>query len=50
MNAKTLGLILVVVGIVMIAYTGFNIVTKEKIVDLGPIEINKDKSTDSLLL
>lgn len=28
----------------MIAYTGFNYVTTEKVVDLGPIEINKEKN------
>ena len=28
----------------MMVYTGFNYVTTEKVVDLGPIEINKDKN------
>ena len=28
----------------MLAYTGFNYVTTEKIVDIGPIEINKEKN------
>ncbi len=41
---KTLGIVLVVIGIIMIVYTGFNFVTKEKVVDLGPIEINKEKN------
>ena len=41
---KTLGIILIVIGIIMIAYTGFNFVTTEKVVDLGPIEINKEKN------
>lgn len=27
----------------MMAYTGFNFVTTEKVVDLGPVEINKEK-------
>ena len=39
---KTLGIILLVVGILMTMYSGFNYVTKEKVVDLGPIEITKD--------
>jgi uncharacterized membrane protein YidH (DUF202 family) len=39
---KNLGIILVVVGILMTMYSGFNYVTKEKVVDLGPIEITKD--------
>jgi len=41
---KTSGIALVIIGIVMIAYTGFNYVTTEKVVDLGPIEINKEKN------
>lgn len=41
---KTSGITLVIIGIVMIAYTGFNYVTTEKVVDLGPIEINKEKN------
>jgi uncharacterized membrane protein YidH (DUF202 family) len=41
---KTLGIILIVVGGLMMAITGFNYVTKEKVVDLGPLEINKEKS------
>ena len=44
MQTKSLGIILVILGIVMIAYTGFNYVTTEKVVDLGPIEINKEKN------
>ena len=28
----------------MMAYTGFNYVTTEKVVDIGPIEINKEKN------
>ncbi|MBN2637156.1 MAG: hypothetical protein JXR61_12870 [Prolixibacteraceae bacterium] len=41
---KTVGIVLIVIGIVMVAYTGFNYVTKEKVADLGPIEINKEKN------
>jgi hypothetical protein len=40
---KTLGIILIVLGALMMAVTGFNYVTKEKVVDLGPLEINKEK-------
>jgi drug/metabolite transporter (DMT)-like permease len=41
---KTLGIILIVLGSIMIAYTGFNFATKEKVVDLGSIEISKNKN------
>jgi len=41
---KNLGIVLVVVGVVMMLITGFNFVTKEKVVDIGPVEINKEKN------
>lgn len=44
MKTKTLGIALIVIGIIMIAYTGFNFVTTEKVVDLGPIKINQEKN------
>lgn len=39
---KTAGIILLVVGLVMTLYTGFTYVTKEKVVDLGDIEITAE--------
>lgn len=44
MNRKTLGIALVLIGGLMIAYTGFNFVTKEKVIDVGPIEVSKDNN------
>lgn len=44
MKAKTIGFILIVLGIIMMIYTGFNYVTTEKVVDLGPIQINQEKN------
>ncbi|MBC7587160.1 MAG: hypothetical protein H7178_02285 [Chitinophagaceae bacterium] len=44
MQAKTIGMVLLVIGIVMIAYTGFNYVTTERVVDLGPIKIDQQKN------
>lgn len=41
---RTLGIALAVIGILMIIYTGFNYVTTEKVVDLGPIKINAEKN------
>lgn len=41
---KNLGVIVIIIGILMVAYTGFNFVTKEKVADIGPIEINKEKN------
>ena len=42
---KNLGIILLVVGGIMTFFTGFNIVTKKKVVDIGPIEINSTEKT-----
>ena len=44
MKTKTVGIALIIIGLIMIAYTGFNYITTEKVVDLGPIEINKQKN------
>lgn len=39
---KIAGIILLIAGLVMTAYTGFTYVTTEKVVDLGALEITKD--------
>ncbi len=44
MLTKTTGIVLIVLGLIMIIYTGFNYVTTEKVVDIGPIEISKEKN------
>lgn len=41
---KTIGLVAIAIGVIMMIYTGFNYVTTEKVVDIGPIEINAEKS------
>lgn len=41
---KILGIVLIGLGIIMMVYTGFNYVTKENVVDLGPIQIDAEKS------
>ncbi|MCE3226406.1 MAG: hypothetical protein K0S32_957 [Bacteroidetes bacterium] len=41
---KTLAIILIVAGSVMMIITGINIVTKKEVVDLGKIEINKTEN------
>lgn len=40
---KTLGIILIVVGIVMLIVTGFSYTTEETVIDAGPIEVNAEK-------
>ncbi|HSL87668.1 MAG TPA: hypothetical protein VK870_00010 [Ignavibacteriaceae bacterium] len=43
MNIKALGIVIMVIGLIMTLYTGFNYVTREKVVDIGNIEISADK-------
>ena len=42
---KTAGIIIFIVGLLMTLYTGFTYVTKEKVVDLGEIEIRTESGT-----
>lgn len=40
---KSVGLILIVLGAVLLIWTGFTYTKKEKIVDLGPIQVSADR-------
>ncbi len=40
---KAIGILLIALGLVMLIYKGINFTTKEKVVDLGPVEINKEE-------
>ena len=44
MTTRSVGFIVIIIGIIMMAYTGFNYVTTEKVVDLGAIQINQKKN------
>lgn len=44
MNTKNLGIVVIIIGILMMVYTGFHYVTTEKLVEIGPININKEKN------
>jgi len=39
-----IGIILIVVGIIAFAYHGISITTREKVVDLGPVQVTADKT------
>jgi hypothetical protein len=41
---KKIGLILLVLGVLLSVYSGFNFITKEKVVDIGDIQITADKN------
>lgn len=40
---KILGIVLIVLGIISIAYQGISYTKKEKIIDIGPIEATKEE-------
>jgi uncharacterized membrane protein YidH (DUF202 family) len=43
MKSKAIGIVLIIIGILMIAFNSFNFKTTEKVVDLGAIQISKEK-------
>ena len=43
MTKSAVGLLLVVFGIIILAYQGFTYTTREKAVDAGPIQISVDR-------
>lgn len=40
---KALGVILIVLGILALVYTGFEYTKKEKVLDVGPLEVSAEK-------
>ena len=40
---KVLGILLIVAGIIMLIFRGFNFTQEKKIVDIGPVEVNKQE-------
>ncbi|MDB5004888.1 MAG: hypothetical protein JWQ34_3113 [Mucilaginibacter sp.] len=43
MNTKLIGIALIIVGAIMIIWTGFTYTKKEKIIDAGPIQVSADR-------
>lgn len=41
---RTLGIILIALGLIGLAWGGFTYTTKEKVVDIGPIHATRDKT------
>ena len=41
---KTLGYVLIVVGIIMILIRGFSVPVKKNVIELGPIEVSKTEN------
>ena len=44
--SKTLGVILIVLGLFGLAWGGFTYTTREKVVDIGPIHASRDKTNN----
>ncbi|WP_461790720.1 hypothetical protein [Pedobacter sp.] len=40
---KPFGILLIVIGLIMLVWSGFTYTKKEKVVDAGPIQISADK-------
>ena len=43
-DMKTAGWLLLVIGIVMILIKGFSVPVEKKVIDVGPIEVNKTEN------
>lgn len=41
---RALGIVLVVIGIAMLIFRGFSMTTEKKVIDAGPIEVNKKEN------
>lgn len=41
---KIFGIILIAAGILMLVFKGFNFTQEKKVVDIGPLEINKKEN------
>ncbi|HET6255791.1 MAG TPA: hypothetical protein VFE32_17070 [Puia sp.] len=40
---KTIGILLLALGVIMLIWTGFSYTRREKVVDAGPVHISADK-------
>jgi drug/metabolite transporter (DMT)-like permease len=40
---RGIGIGIIILGIIMLIWTGFSYTKKEKVVDIGPLEVNADK-------
>jgi uncharacterized membrane protein HdeD (DUF308 family) len=40
---KSLGVVLIILGVLALAYQGFSYTKREKVIDVGPIEASADK-------
>ncbi len=43
MKSSTIGILLIVLGAIALAYQGFSYTTREKVIDLGPLQVSADE-------
>lgn len=41
---KMIAIVLILIGVLALGYQGFSYVTRDKVVDLGPIEVTQQKT------
>jgi len=44
MERKSIGIVLIIIGVIMMIYTGFNYVTTKNVVDIGNLQIKHDEN------
>jgi len=40
---KTVAIVLIIVGALAVVYQGFSYVTRDKVIDIGPVEVTAEK-------
>lgn len=40
---RTIGLVLIALGVILLIWTGFTYTKKEKVIDAGPIQVSADR-------
>jgi hypothetical protein len=40
---KAVGVVLIILGILALGYQGFSYITRDKVIDIGPVEVTKEK-------
>ena len=44
--SRNIGIILIIIGAAMLIWSGFSYTTREKVVDIGPLQVTADKKHD----
>ena len=44
LSMKTIGIVLIVIGLAMLIVRGFSVQTEKEVIDVGPLEVNKKEN------